>query len=124
MAIVQMKFDGHIESEHELVLLKKTSANVRIENLKEIRFELADPGLGVLALLRDCEALNKELSEILHRELVHGVQLRHLLEGEVKLGCHHCHRLKVPPAFLYSFLNQFGGLQLVLYVVCDLLGFV
>jgi hypothetical protein len=106
------------------VLLKQTSANIRIEYLQEIRFELADPRLGVLTLLRDSEALNKELSEILHRELVHGVQLRHLLEGEVKLGCHHGHRLKVPPTFLNAFLNQFGGLQLVLYVVCDLLGLV
>jgi len=30
MTIVQMKLDGHIESEHELVLLKQTPANVRI----------------------------------------------------------------------------------------------
>lgn len=66
MAIVQMKLDGHIESEHELVFLKKTSVNVRIEYLQEIGFELADPGLGVLALLRHGEALNKELSEIFH----------------------------------------------------------
>jgi hypothetical protein len=124
MAIVQVKLDGHIECEHELVFLKKTSANVRIEYLQEIGFELADPRLGVLALLRNGEALDKELSEILHRELVHGVQLRHLLEGEVKLGCHHGHRLEVPPAFLYAFLNEFGRLQLVLYVICDLLGLI
>ena len=51
MAIVQMKLDGHIESEHELVPLKQTSANVGIEYLQEIRFELADTRLGVLALL-------------------------------------------------------------------------
>ena len=106
------------------MLLKQTSANVRIEYLQEIRFELADSGLGILALLRNGEALNKELSEILHRELIHGVQLRHLLEGEVKFACHHGHRLKVPPTFLNTFLDQFGGLKLVLYVVCDLLGLI
>ena len=33
MTIVQMKLDGHIESEHELVPLKQTSTNVRIEHL-------------------------------------------------------------------------------------------
>ena len=59
MAIVQMKLDGHIESEHELVFLKKTSANVRIEYLQKIRLELADPGLGVLALFRYIETLDK-----------------------------------------------------------------
>lgn len=72
--VLLVELDGHVEGEHELVLLEERHAHVGVEHFEEVGLQLLDAALGVLHLVRAVgETEHKELFEPLHRELVHGV---------------------------------------------------
>lgn len=90
------------------MLFKKAATDVGIEYLQEVLLQLFDPPFNLLSLFPLRETLNKQLPEPSHGKLVHGIQLRHLLQGEVHLGRLHSNGFEVFTILLNTLLQHLG----------------